>query len=359
MSLFLILVANNGDSYSALIVLVSSHGGIRTDSDGFYEVIQAYDRNYRKSILWECFAEKPDWEGKPLLFFFQACRGPDATQGARMSIDGAPEQSKVLAARQTLTEIKPPNLFIMNATQPGAVAFKCDIQKNSAFIDAIHEIFTRYASKLDLYSLAVKVCDKIARDCENCSVEFGFKDKYECSQQMPCFESTLTTKLHLASSEFSQDETLECFYESTKNPVVLFLSYTSKDNDEETIRVEEETRLLMNYFLFHGYKCEEEWDIDYPRYRHLSKFLPLREMHFSTLYSNFSIVNTTFNKDDKSPFIVIFNGFGEHDTIMMGEDQHPLHELWQPLFPQPTSTETFVEKPKFFIFLVRFVLLSR
>lgn len=253
-----------------MILFVSSHGGVKKDRNGFYEVINAFDKVYRKAMLWECFEDKPQWRGKPLLFFFQACRGNDATPGVRLSIDVTAEMSNSMIAQNSFHELKLPNLFIMNATQPDAVAFKDDMDKSSMFVDEIYNIFSTFSNKLDLYSMAVKVCAEIARKCENCNYEYTeMPEKYDCSQQMPCFESTLTSKLVMSDCDFNYDETQETFYTQTEKPVILLINYTSND-DEETNRIKRDAETLMNWFLFNGYDCKDGWDLTYADYLHLS-----------------------------------------------------------------------------------------
>lgn len=253
-------MAENGALYSSLILFVSSHGNVHDDG---YEIIQTYDKGYRKSELWECFVGKSGWNGKPLLFFFQACRGDDATPGVSLNHDAAPVLTPIMRRRMNgYPDLNFSNLFIMNATQPNARAFRTKGGEQSKFVDAICEYFKKYSKTLDLYSIAVKICNKVAIDVEICG-----DLKYTCSQQMPCFESTLTSKLVLTDN-FKQ--TTKTYYESRGKPVVLFLNYALDITEKE--RTDTETKLLKTWFSQNGYDCKVETNLKYSQYRKLSKY---------------------------------------------------------------------------------------
>lgn len=264
-------VAENGDPYSGLVVFVSSHGGIDTNDDkAHFEVIRAYDTNYHKSSLWKCFAGKVGWEGKPLLFFYQACRGKDATVGVTMTFDASSESNE-LEENQPLTQMS--NLFILNATQPGAVAAREMLEGKSMFVDDLCDIFTKHARTTDLCSMAVMICRSVSEDFEGCPrIQLPTPGKMDCTMQMPSFESKLDMKLYLTKDVPTQIDNNNQFFKFDDNPTVLFLNYSSGDVE----RVKRETELFKTYFLENGYDCLEKWDASYEQYKTLSKFeLPL------------------------------------------------------------------------------------
>uniref|UniRef100_A0A336M3H6 CSON007898 protein n=1 Tax=Culicoides sonorensis TaxID=179676 RepID=A0A336M3H6_CULSO len=257
-------VSENGDSYSGLIVFVSSHGGMTIIHEEFCELIEAYDKKYRKSQLWECFRNKAGWKGKPLMFFFQACRGSDSTQGVRSSIDA----SKISDLKEGMPQRIFPDLFIMNATQPGAVAFKSD--KSSIFVEKLCSTLSESAHQLDLKSIAVKVSNEVAQTFESCDM---LEHEYFCSQQMPSFESTFTKKCYLFT-QYQPHPKIDRYYESLEKPFILFLNYEEKDNQNgEKHRIDKDTRLLRNYFEKIGYGTHEEPNATFKRYKELNNTL--------------------------------------------------------------------------------------
>uniref|UniRef100_A0A336LRE5 CSON001813 protein n=1 Tax=Culicoides sonorensis TaxID=179676 RepID=A0A336LRE5_CULSO len=314
-------VSENGDSYSGLIVFVSSHGGMGMIGGEFCEFIQAHDKSYRKSLLWECFLDKPGWKGKPLMFFFQACRGGDATPGVRMSIDAS-----------GISDVRIfPDLFIMNATLPGAVAFKSD--QNSIFADTLCSEISKNAHHLDLNSIALNVCKEVAQTFESCDM---LEPKYYCSQQMPCIESTFT-KYFFFSTKYQPHPKKEHYYESVQQPFILFLNYdntfddTVEDQTGEIERIRQDTRFLVDTFEKIGYGSHVELNATFERYKELT-----------AQYCNLK---------DKNTFMVIFNGFGKQDYVQMANEQIKLHKLWTELLPDINSSELANEKPKVLLFL--------
>lgn len=268
-------MSDNGKHYSGLVVFVSSHGdGGKNEGYGHFEVIRAYDKYYHKSNLWKSFASKTGWKGKPLLFFFQACRGEDGTVGVTMTNDSSIEKSEH-PSYHSLPKMS--NLFILNATQPGAVAIRKMPEGNSLFVDILCETFTNHAITMDLLSMAVMICRSVAEEFENCcKVQDYPPGKMDCSMQMPSFESKLELKLYLAkdfkqeiyTEQFFKSESLKGMNKPKDNATVLFLNYSTGGRD----RIKSDTDLLKTCFLENGYNCLEKWNATYEQYVNLSKF---------------------------------------------------------------------------------------
>lgn len=257
--------SDDGLKYSALIVCVSSHGNLIEDEDGvFYEIIHAQDRFYYKSDLWSHFKDKEDWKGKPKLFFIQACRGEDATAGVVLSHDACVSEEE---ATPVFSEPKYPDLFIMNASQQGTVSWKCN-NGDSLFIDALVTIFSEKSSKWDLVSMAVEISDRVARDHEVCTMmpppNPGTTSKYDCCQQMPCFETTLTKKFYFPNASKDKRTLYENdFYENIRKPLAIVLNYsyegTNLPNNAAKARTNKNAiKIGLSYA---GFTYKKFWDV--------------------------------------------------------------------------------------------------
>ncbi|XP_063709280.1 caspase-3-like [Culicoides brevitarsis] len=253
------IVADDGLKYSAVIICISSHGNLIVDEDGiFHEVIHAQDGFYYKTELWRHFHGKQDWNGKPKLFFIQACRGEDATAGVIMSHDACDAEETT----PIFTDLTFPDLFIMNASQQGTVSWKCN-NGDSLFVDALIKIFSEKSSQWDLMSMAVEISDRVAREHEVCTM-MGADSKYNCCQQMPCFETTLTKRFYFPNA------TMETrlvngneFYRKIQKPLAIVLNYsyegTNYPNNAAKARINKNA--VKVGLTTAGFEYRKFWDV--------------------------------------------------------------------------------------------------
>lgn len=221
-----------------------THGGLTQ-----YETLCAQDREYRKSALFDFFRVNTSWKNKPIVFFLSACRGTDPVQSV-------PMRDRPIS---TFTEQKFPDLFIMNATQPGTYSFTK--KQHSALVGEMKSVFSSYGNSIDLCSLAIKVCDGVARNLEY--------PEDSSIKQMPCFESTLTKKLYFSNKTPTSNH--NAAYEKPKEPVALILSYSFGRDQNNSSRVEADRKVLEETLKKIGYKTVCEQDASYNKYEKLCK----------------------------------------------------------------------------------------
>lgn len=218
-------VSHQGEKYSGIIICVSSHGDLEDPYGDYNEIIHAKDMPYPKEELWKYFEAKEAWKDKPILIFIQACRGADPTPGVMYTHDVG-EQEEPEEIKFTIP--KYPNLFIMNASQPGTVSFRWN--DTTPFIEAFIDVLKERAMTWDLISIATQVCHQVAVSFEACNVNH---EHYECSLQMPCFETTLTKKFYLPIRD-SKEEVFLKEYELEKKGLALIFLYDYEDTDLQT-----------------------------------------------------------------------------------------------------------------------------
>lgn len=204
---------------------MSSHGDLEDPYGDYNEIIHAKDMPYAKDELWKHFETQEAWKDKPILIFIQACRGADPTAGVQYSHDvgGEPEMDEV-----KFTVPKYPNLFIMNASQPGTVSFRWN--DTTPFIEALIDVVKERATTWDLLSMATYVCHQVAVNFEACNVNH---EHYECSLQMPCFETTLTRKFYFPMRD-TKEEVFVKEYELEKKGLALIFLYDYEGSDLKT-----------------------------------------------------------------------------------------------------------------------------
>lgn len=187
----------------------------------YNEVIHARDMPYAKNELWKYFEAQETWKDKPILIFIQACRGADPTPGIMYSHDvGGKEEH---APKFTIP--KYPNLFIMNASQPGTVSFRWG--DTTPFVEALIDVLKERATTWDLSSLATEVCHRVATSFEACNIKH---EHYECSLQMPCFETTLTKKFYFPLRD-TKEAVLVQEYKVEKKGLALIFLYDYKETN--------------------------------------------------------------------------------------------------------------------------------
>lgn len=204
-----------------------SHGGIKYDPLSFYtEEIHARDMTYTKHELWKNFETQDTWKDKPILIFIQACRGRDPTPGVMATF----RLDALVIDEPKFTIPKYPNLFIMNASQPGTVSFR--LGDTTPFIDALIDVLKERATTWDLLSMATDVCHRVATNFEACHVLNKEHDDYKCSLQMPCFETTLTKKFYFPICE-TKDNLMVEEYKIEKKGLALVFLYDYEGTEHE------------------------------------------------------------------------------------------------------------------------------
>lgn len=132
------------------VVILMSHGtngkikGVDgEDVDLLYDVFRRFNN-----------VNCPDLQGKPKIFFIQACRGDEydnGTKGVRDTQDGCDMFGRI----PTWTD-----MYFAYATTPGYVALK-NQQIGSWFLSAVYEVFSKNACNLHLHELMDSVADKV------------------------------------------------------------------------------------------------------------------------------------------------------------------------------------------------------
>lgn len=240
-------VAKDGEKYSGLIIFISSHGNLDEYEDNYQEIIHAKDTSYSKQELWLPF-ETINWQNKPKLIFIQACRGSDATSGVTFTHDSVNLRA---AALPPFAVPKFPDLFIMNASQPGTVSFRYD--DDTPFVEALIDTFKQRAKTWSLLEMATFICHDVALSFEACSMPHK---QYECSKQMPCFESTLTKEFFFPCKS-DQEEVFVKEYEFTNKGLAWIFLYDYDGTDfPKRKRVGNDASILVSAFSDIEFECQ-------------------------------------------------------------------------------------------------------
>lgn len=190
---------------------------------------------YAKNELWQHFETQPSWKDKPILIFIQACRGADPTPGVMYTHDVGEAE----AVETKFTIPKYPNLFIMNASQPGTVSFRWD--DSTPFIEALISVLKERATTWDLLSMATDACHNVSTSFEACNVKH---EHYECSLQMPCFETTLTRKFYFPIRDPKTEVEVNEYKVEKKGLALIFLYDYKGTTFKERACVEHDEKLL-------------------------------------------------------------------------------------------------------------------
>ncbi|XP_063709876.1 caspase-like isoform X2 [Culicoides brevitarsis] len=317
----LIKVAQEGDKYAGLIICISSHGELEPPYGDYNEIIHARDMPYAKDELWKHFETQEAWKDKPILIFIQACRGADPTPGIRAYSHDVDE--RVEMPKPQFTVPKYPNLFVMNASQPGTVSFRWD--DTTPFVEALIDVLRCRATEWDLVQIATHVCHKVAMSFEACDVH---REGYECSLQMPCFETTLTRKFYFPVRETAQqDVELETYKLQKKGLAMIFLyDYEGTDLQERSCVTHDE-ELLEETF--------EKLNFDVEIHRNLGFNELIGELSDSKRFKDYDLS------------FVLFSGYGEKDELILTDANIGVNELWQSFLAD--KCPELQQKPKIFV----------
>lgn len=234
---------------------------MKTDINGEYdEILFAKDASYSTSELWKYFVQEESWQGKPKLYFIQACRGHNYTEGSK--------QRKIISMEKDTSttsagEFRPedssqfihPDLFMFCATLPGTYSFRTG--DSTTFGENLNLVFQEYYQTWDLISMATKVCQKVAEEFEATGSE------NLNSQQMPCFMSTLGKTFRFSNSENLNNNCM--IYESSKEKKffakIFSYSYAETDRNRKSAAYENgcKVKTALEYL---GYTCEQFWDLN-------------------------------------------------------------------------------------------------
>ena len=203
--------------YSCCIVIALSHG-----KDGYvYATDSSHDYNGMLKVEWmlDLFRgdKSPNLNGKPKLFFLQACRGGSCDKGADLygrdamdsSGDVPADDSKVpdtlspekeermykdlLSQNYDETDAiakgdliaSHSDIFIAYSTVPGYVSWR-NSEKGSWFIQAIVQVFREWAFKYDLVSMMTEVNRLVQEKFSSSSGNFKMVPS-QCSQLTKLF----------------------------------------------------------------------------------------------------------------------------------------------------------------------------
>ncbi|KAH9500511.1 Caspase-3 [Bulinus truncatus] len=169
----------NHRDYNCFICFILSHG-----DDGF---VYGTDRRLAVSDITRYFQDIqcPTLIGKPKLFFIQACRGTKFDDGVDYVDSAAVDQGEEEV--DLVVPAYEPDLFIAYSAVKGYFSWRHSTN-GSYFIQAVHQIFSRYWGELDLHRLMTRVHWVMANEFESSSSIEAMEGK----KQMPCYVSTLT-----------------------------------------------------------------------------------------------------------------------------------------------------------------------
>lgn len=180
------LVKMDSSKYATLAIVVSSHG---------YEddLICAENGLYYLKELWEPLVQSKAWEGKPKMFFVQACRGDAKDYGCELEekltedlktdsvSDGANLTSSPCSDYKIPTS---PDILIYNSCYPGYESYNNKIE-GSVFIRYLCKQLEECGTKQDLLTNITMVNKQICHDY------YTHDGKDKVIKQCPVFLSTL------------------------------------------------------------------------------------------------------------------------------------------------------------------------
>lgn len=154
--------AESQNDADCLVIIVMSHGkeGTIYGSDG--------EEVHLERDVYEPFNNEkcPALQGKPKLFFVQACRGDQWDSGTE-DVRETPDTSKAadvqphMASKRTSKRMPGvSDMYIAYATIPGYVALK-NKQIGSWFLSAVSDVFSEHACTISLDGLMERVHDKV------------------------------------------------------------------------------------------------------------------------------------------------------------------------------------------------------
>jgi caspase 7 len=160
---------------------------------GFEGTLMASDKEFSEEELWNNFtAERcPTLEGKPKLFFIQACRGAKLDLAVRVrawtdkKIDKLKTDAKSFNSSIFLRPSSHADILVMYSTQKGYVSFR-DRNRGSIFIQALVtrlKLLVTSGGKVEIYKMLLKVNREVSR-------EISHNEKAIC-RQTPSIQSSL------------------------------------------------------------------------------------------------------------------------------------------------------------------------
>ncbi|XP_048872633.1 caspase-9-like [Brienomyrus brachyistius] len=149
----------------------------------------------------------PSLQGKPKLFFIQACGGDEMDKGYEVPIQEASDRCSRDAVpvswSDTLTDKPdkfnayttlpvPSDILVSYSTYPGYVSWR-DKETGTWYVETLDQILAEHAATCDLVTMLTMVNNKVAQNY--------VKDKQSTTyKQMPFFLSSLRKHLHFQSS---------------------------------------------------------------------------------------------------------------------------------------------------------------
>lgn len=185
-----------------ILVIIMSHGDLG--------IIWAKDKQYTLDSIWTPFVQCSTLEGKPKLFFIQACQGSGVDDGIEMKSDTVSSEGATGdgnnsdatdATGKGVTGYKIPrehsDILIGYSTIPGMVSWRN--AKGSWFMQTLSEELRKECDKendqrIDILSLLTVVTGRVARERESHIPE---QKKLHKKKQIPCVTHLLTRLLYI------------------------------------------------------------------------------------------------------------------------------------------------------------------
>lgn len=166
------------------VCIVLSHG-----EEG---IIFGYDKALEISELAKPFTKKncPTLDGKPKLFFLQACRGHQTDPGVKVSVyDGQDVPDSIPGPEEIALPAFEPDFLFAHSTVPGYFSWR-NAGKGSWFVQALTAVLKLHGDKYEIQKLLTIVIRKVAQDFQSQNQDNpGMK-------QASCFRSMLTKDLY-------------------------------------------------------------------------------------------------------------------------------------------------------------------
>ncbi|XP_008211609.1 caspase-like isoform X3 [Nasonia vitripennis] len=171
--------------HDCLVVVVLSHGDLGE--------LYAHDRKYNAESIWSSFTSSncPSLEGKPRLFFIQACRGDQTDEGIKLQYcrsepDGHPNLVFRIPTHR--------DFLIAYSTIPGFYSWR-NKKQGSWFVQALCSELDVYGDRQDLLTILTFVCQRVAIDFESYSPE---RANFHQKKQIPAVTTMLTRLVKFA-----------------------------------------------------------------------------------------------------------------------------------------------------------------